>query len=161
MHLAVLPRASVGFPGGCHLADDGLVRRMRRALVGWLAPFLVVSVLAGAMAKVQHDAAFRHVRCAEHGELTHVAGATPGSSMTLPGAAARAGLSEQGRVGDQEHEHCQLVFAAAAAATRVFLAEAVPFTPPALAEPLATSLRPVAGRAGHLACAPKTSPPVV
>jgi hypothetical protein len=132
---------------------------MRRALVGWLAPFLAVCVLGGALAKVEHDAAFRHVRCAEHGELTHVAGANTSASLTQPSAGA--GLSERGREGAQEHEHCQLVFAAAAAVTASFFAQAVPFTPPLLPEPLATSLLPLSGRVGHLACAPKTSPPVL
>jgi hypothetical protein len=121
-----------------------------------------VAVMAAAifaqLLSLSHEMTVRHFRCAEHGELTHVA------AMVAAAPAAPSGRTNDGfRARDtglaDAHEHCGVAFTVEGSSCTPSaggVASAVP--PPAAVRP-APSTVPWRAGAGVLASAPKTSPP--
>jgi hypothetical protein len=103
-----------------------------------------------------HEATVRHVRCAEHGELTDVAAASP--QTTVP-ANARATIESSAGATSAGHDHCSVVFAFRRNADVQVVRVARNFETPSLAPRPIGDLAPRPGRAFILASAPKTSPP--
>jgi hypothetical protein len=103
-----------------------------------------------------HEATVQHVRCAEHGELTHVSSLpSDGPNQTSTGNAIRsAGLGTL-----DVHEHCGFVFAVQGSTSAPFVRIAVTFAPPPVVARQPANPAPRPGRAFVLASAPKTSPP--
>ncbi len=113
----------------------------------WLAQF----------GSLSHELTVRHVRCAEHGELTHVPISAAAPVTTHP---MSRGPAVEGRPGDSvdAHEHCGLAFTLEGNATAPVpdICGVLPPPPPVPAPP-APRLR--SGRTVALSAAPKTSPP--
>jgi hypothetical protein len=129
------------------------------------AKSLTVAVMAAAMVaqlvSISHEMTVRHFRCAEHGELTHVA-ALVGRSAELPAQAGR-GTSEALRPRDAEpgdtHEHCGVTFTVQGSSCTMSIGSAIGAIPPLPTLRPAPSSVSWRGRAFVLASAPKTSPP--
>jgi hypothetical protein len=122
---------------------------------------LFAAVLIAALGFVQfsaswHEATVRHVRCAEHGELTDVEAASPQAPVP---ASARAIIESPAGATNAGHDHCSLVFAFRRNADVQVVRVAKHFETPSLALRPACDLAPRPGRAFILASAPKTSPP--
>ncbi len=103
-----------------------------------------------------HEMTVRHVLCAEHGELMHVAS----QSHRGPVQALRHDVIESANTETVEaHEHCGFVFSLQSSAPSPIIRVAVRYEPPRAAthRPADPALPP--GRAFVLASAPKTSPP--
>jgi hypothetical protein len=126
---------------------------------------LTVAVMAAAMVaqllSISHEMTVRHFRCAEHGELTHVA-ALSAPAAELPGQDARA-TNEALRARDGEaadtHEHCGIAFTVQGSSCITSIGNAtgvVPRSPALRPAPSSVSWH---ARAFVLASAPKTSPP--
>lgn len=105
-----------------------------------------------------HEITVQHVRCAEHGELTHVASMS--HIGVAPAPTARRNTIESADLGTIDgHDHCGFVFALRNAAPTTVVRIAVKFSsPPAVVQQPAAPI-PGTGRAFVLASAPKTSPP--
>jgi hypothetical protein len=107
---------------------------------------------------LSHEVTVRHFRCAEHGELTHVA-ATSGQSLLpvpRPTDALRRGESNA----PDAHEHCAAAFTIRGGSSLPFVGGAARLAPPPQDRP--PPLLPlVRERLFVLASAPKTSPPAV
>ena len=131
-----------------------------RVARGLLAIAAVVAVGFGQLSTSWHEATVQHVRCAEHGELTHVRSAPDhdvAAQMveTLHRDAVRSAALET----VDAHDHCGFLFAIKGGAPAPLVRVAVGFQPPPevarhVAPPVESR-----GRAGVLASAPKTSPP--
>jgi len=125
-----------------------------------MARAFTLAVIAAAslaqLASLSHEMTVRHFRCAEHGELTHVA-PLAATAAVLPTRAEGAALRAAGRAADA-HEHCSVAFTieASASAPAPALTGDVP-PPPPVATPAEPRLE--RGRTVALAAAPKTSPP--
>jgi hypothetical protein len=118
---------------------------------------VIVTASLAQLASLSHEMTVRHFRCAEHGELTHVAtiamtGVAPPSRTGGP--ALRAEVA--GRA--DAHEHCSVAFTVqgSAPAPSPVVSGAVA-APPPIVTPVAPRLE--RGRTVALAAAPKTSPP--
>ena len=121
-----------------------------------------VAVMAAAMfaqlLSISHEMTVQHIRCAEHGELTHVVAmvATPAE---LPSQRTNDAFRTRDAETADAHEHCGVAFTVEGSSCTPSVGGATAAAPPSPA------LRPVAatlssnGRAGVLASAPKTSPP--
>ena len=119
----------------------------------------VVVASLGQFASLAHEMTVRHFRCAEHGELTHVAAnASPSSDGTGRATAAKDALRAPAAAAVDAHEHCGLTFTVegSAPAPSACASSRLAPPPPALA-PAAPRLQ--GGRDVALAAAPKTSPP--
>ncbi len=120
--------------------------------------FTLAVIVAASVAQflsLSHEMTVRHFRCAEHGELTHVA-ASAGRLAT--GLELGRALRPHGGDLADAHEHCGVAFTlggATAVSPPVACGELAP--PPPLAAPAPPP--PVRGRDVALAAAPKTSPP--
>ena len=146
--------------------DCGMLRRVNHLgsislPKGAVVARLFAAVLSAALGFAQfssawHEATVRHVRCAEHGELTDVAAASP--QATVP-ANARATIESSAGVTSAGHDHCSLVVAFRRNADVQVVRVAKHFETLSLALRPASDLAPRPGRAFILACAPKTSPP--
>ena len=125
-----------------------------------LAVLAVVAVGFGQLSTSWHEATVHHVRCAEHGELTHVRSASGQSRAAQPTEAFDGNALRSGDVELADaHEHCGFLFAVEGSAPSPLVRVAVAFQPP---PEVARQLAPPApnrGRAHVLASAPKTSPP--
>ncbi|HEY4186017.1 MAG TPA: hypothetical protein VGP07_13165 [Polyangia bacterium] len=112
-----------------------------------------------------HEASVQHVRCAEHGELTHVAVASDGAAG-LADLADRTGATRLVLKGPDaskpaEHEHCAVAFVVQGNAQAPTARAVVRLIPPTVVVVPAARLASCLGRAALLASAPKTSPPTV
>jgi hypothetical protein len=126
----------------------------------------VVSVvcLLGQLVSLAHEATERHVRCAEHGDLSHVgAGAdSAGSSAALDALESRAArprsVADRAAVASVAHAHCAFLFTGRRERSKPILLVA-PAPEPALPpEPRAAPI--VAAPAERiLLSAPKIAPP--
>ena len=139
--------------------NHGLICELRRAaLVQTLAVLAAALPVLASLSFARHETTVQHVRCAEHGELTHVASAAPAAGR------ARSSTSETRAAGPLEvrsapgHEHCaelsDCLGTAASCAHRTAVRVALPVQQ---TRDLATA--PHLSRALLLAAAPKTSPP--
>jgi hypothetical protein len=121
----------------------------------------VVAMAAATLAQVfalSHEVTVRHFRCAEHGELTHVAPTAIDLSLVGPRRAVHAIRPQVAETVDA-HEHCSTAFTVEGGSAPPVVRVPVRFTPPPsiCGESPAPALP--AGRAFVLASAPKTSPP--
>jgi hypothetical protein len=125
---------------------------------------LVVAVVAAATLAqffaLSHEVTVRHVRCAEHGELTHVAAlAIDLPTPTLGARRTVAAWRPQAGETTDAHEHCATAFTVAGGSAPPVVRVAVRFTPPPSVYRAASVAVPPIARAFVLASAPKTSPP--
>jgi hypothetical protein len=132
------------------------------------AKSLAVVVMAAATLaqfwELSHEVTVRHFRCAEHGELTHVAprARTATTVSDLPPSGAR-------RIGDvlraqvvetvDAHEHCATIFSVEGSGCAPVVRAPTRYTPPPSVPRATPAVTPCLGRAFVLASAPKTSPP--
>ncbi|HEX3902838.1 MAG TPA: hypothetical protein VH853_08295 [Polyangia bacterium] len=118
------------------------------ALAATLAQFFALS----------HEVTVRHFRCAEHGELTHVAVTSVESPLPTwgPTDALRRGETDA----PDAHEHCAAAFTIQGGSSLPVAGDAARLAPPPQDRPPPV-LPPTRGRALVLASAPKTSPPTV
>jgi len=121
-----------------------------------------VAVMAAAtfaqLLSISHEMTVRHFRCAEHGELTHVAPMMAGA-VEIPARSSNDTFrAPESDVADG-HEHCGVVFTIEGSSCTSSRSSAVGTVslPPA-ARPARAVIPPI-GRVGVLASAPKTSPP--
>lgn len=128
--------------------------RTTAALPSLLGVLLYVLAFVGEITAGAHESAVPHARCAEHGQLLHVA-----RSGELPGRAdfGPARATGSGRV--EGHEHCSL----AAVADQAARSSVGPLSSQVVAVVLPavriTALAVHASTDGLLRLAPKTSPP--
>lgn len=128
------------------------------------AKSLVVAVMAAATLAqffaLSHEVTVQHVRCAEHGELTHVAPlAINLPAPTLGMRPVVDSLRTQDLETADTHEHCATAFTVAGGSAPPVVRVAVRFTPPPSVYRAAPVALPPMARAFFLASAPKTSPP--
>jgi hypothetical protein len=103
-----------------------------------------------------HEMTVQHVRCAEHGELTHVASISYDASAPTP----RRDTIESADLGTIDgHDHCGFLFSLRNAAPTAIVRVAVKFAPPPTVVKQPAARVQSTGRAFVLASAPKTSPP--
>jgi hypothetical protein len=108
-------------------------------------------------ASLAHEMTVRHFRCAEHGELTHVA------ALSSPAAELPAQRTDDAfRPRDVEtvdvHDHCAIGFTVEGSACAPSAGDAIgAVEPPPAIEPASAAV--VVARAIVLRSAPKTSPP--
>ncbi len=134
---------------------------------GWFgltkpAKSLAVVVMAAATLAqffaLSHEMTVRHFRCAEHGELTHVAAMASDLSPVGPRRDGDA-IGTQAAETVDAHEHCATAFTVESGSAPPVVHVSVRFTPPpniCRSEPVVAAQL---GRAFVLASAPKTSPP--
>jgi hypothetical protein len=126
------------------------------------AKSFTVAVMAAAMVaqllSISHEMTVRHFRCAEHGELTHVAPMV--AALGLPSAQS---TNDAFRARDAEsvdaHEHCGVSFTVEGSSCTPSIGSVSSVAPPAPTPRPAPSAVSWRGRAFALASAPKTSPP--
>jgi len=96
---------------------------------------LTIVVMAAAMAaqllSISHEMTVRHFRCAEHGELTHVAALSAAAAeLPLQGAPETRATNEALRARDAEaadtHEHCGVTFTVQGSSCLTAAGDAVP-----------------------------------
>src|SRR3954470_15553492 len=129
---------------------------------------LMAAAMVAQLLSISHEMTVRHFRCAEHGELTHVA-ALSAAAAELSGQDApddapdRRATNEALRGGDAEaadaHEHCGVTFTVQGSSCITSIGGAVG------AVPSLPTLRPAPSSVSWqalafiLASSPKTSPP--
>jgi len=139
--------------------NHGLIRELRRmALVQALAALAAVLPVLASLSLARHETTVQHVRCAEHGELLHLAPA----AAALPAPAGKSATDTRA-VGPEArsaaaHEHCAELSECLAAQGA---GERQTGVRVALASPRMRdqAQAPRFSRALLLAAAPKTSPP--
>ena len=107
-----------------------------------------------------HESSVRHVRCAEHGELTHVA-ALSDQGTPPPLGAVHTALAGSEAGTPAGHDHCGVAFTFRGSAQQQVLRVSTRFAPPPAIVRRAGDPAPRPGRSFVLASAPKTSPPSV
>ena len=126
------------------------------------AKSFTVAVMAAAMVAqllaISHEMTVRHFRCAEHGELTHVA-ALAAPAAELPTQRADDAFRARDTEATDSHEHCGVAFTIAGSSCTPSIGSVTSAAPPAVAPRPAPSAISWRGRAFVLASAPKTSPP--
>ena len=126
------------------------------------AKSFTVAVMAAAMVAqllaISHEMTVRHFRCAEHGELTHVAAMTAALAEPPAQRANDAFRARDSEAADA-HEHCGVTFTVEGSSCTPSTGGATCVVPPAPALRPAPSAVSWRGRAFVLASAPKTSPP--
>jgi hypothetical protein len=146
------------------VARDGLTwLRRTGAARTLLAGVLLVVATVAPFAASWHEASVQHVRCAEHGELTHVAVShmAPDGGDRRPSVEAGPSMN-RGETGTPAgHEHCDLTFVVQGSAQTPPVRTTVRIVPPSVLATAPVVAVPAPGRAFVLASAPKTSPPVV
>ena len=114
--------------------------------------------MAAQLLSISHEMTVRHYRCAEHGELTHVA-----AMVAPPAEAPSQRTNDAFRAGDAEsvdaHEHCGVTFTVEGSSCTPSIGSVSSAAPPAPAPRPAPSTVSWHERAFVLASAPKTSPP--
>ena len=142
---------------GCERHHDGTKASGAARL---LAVALVAIVAAAPLARSFHEITVRHVRCAEHGELTHVHVAAATERDAASTRAASSSVAESRETDSIDgHEHCASAVVVRARLDVAIVRTPVRFEPPpaVVREVPRASTRP--GRTCVLASAPKTSPP--
>jgi hypothetical protein len=123
--------------------------------------FAVAMTLLATVAQffaLSHEMTVRHFRCAEHGELTHIAATSGGYPPPMPRSihVLRRGEADA----PDAHEHCAAAFTVQYGSSLPLVGSAARLVPPPQDRPPPV-LPPARGRAFVLASAPKTSPPAV
>jgi len=141
----------------------GVMARRRRGLAfgPWLAVLVVAALLNGAWSEVVHEETYRHVRCDEHGELTHVTNTGNAGVLFVAAAAHQAAVRDRApdAAPSSGHAHCQVLFATSCLPSAPARSAGAVFAPPPEVSPAPAQPRP-ASVAFLLRRAPKTSPPV-
>ena len=123
---------------------------------------LVIAVMAAAMVaqllSISHEMTVRHFRCAEHGELTHVA-ALSAPVAELPARGTNESLRARDAEAADTHEHCGVTFTVQGSSCITSIGGATGAVRPSPALRPAPSSVSWHARAFVLASAPKTSPP--
>ncbi|HEX4509748.1 MAG TPA: hypothetical protein VH328_06710 [Burkholderiaceae bacterium] len=130
--------------------------RFLRSLV---AGVLLVVATVAPFSESWHEASVQHVRCAEHGELTHVAVSTARIAVPLRAGAPHLALNGGNPGIPETHEHCEFAFIVEGSAQTPAVHTTVRMLPPSVVTARPALLLPAPGRAFLLASAPKTSPP--
>jgi hypothetical protein len=137
--------------------NHGADQHGRGAVARLLALAAIVATGFAQFSTSWHEASVQHVRCAEHGEITHVAMV----ANPVPSPIARHNV-----VGASDpvapsggHDHCDFVFAVQGSAQNRVVRVAITLPPPPQVAPRAVEPAPLPGRTFVLASAPKTSPP--
>jgi len=140
--------------------NHGLIHELRRtAFVQTLAVLAAVLPVLASLSFSRHETTVQHVRCAEHGELIHVARAAE-----EPPAATGRSTTDTPAAGPVEvrsaaaHEHCAELSDCLGTEGSCARRTAGRVAPPAL-RTCAPTPAPRFSRARLLAAAPKTSPP--
>jgi hypothetical protein len=117
---------------------------------------LIALVASRSVASSQHELTVRHVRCAEHDELTHVQAAEGAALEPRCESASVVGANAGTRV---LHDHCWEGFIARGRllVSHLFEVTRLPATPSIGGVMSAVAI--VEGQSFLLASAPKTSPP--
>src|SRR5437899_2724605 len=105
---------------GCHGIN-------RRGAAKSLAVLVAAAALLAQFSSAWHEVAVQHVRCAEHGELTHLTarrGAAPTPARQLGAADAAPAETPDG------HEHCAALFTIQGGAHAPVVRTPVAFAPP-------------------------------
>jgi hypothetical protein len=122
-----------------------------------LVATLIAAVGLAPIASSRHELTVRHVRCAEHGELTHVQ-ASQGLSVEPP--RRFSSVENEGTDRVDGHDHCTNEFLVRGRLVVSIIRSLVRYTPPpAVARDVRDTAVVTPGRAFLLASAPKTSPP--
>ena len=121
-----------------------------------LAVALVATIAAAPIANSWHELTVRHVRCAEHGELTHV---PTSSGFVVLATPTHASVGGQDIAAADAHEHCSGGFIVGKKVDVSIIRSPVRWTPPPSIARETHAPAPRPGRAFLLASAPKTSPP--
>jgi len=126
------------------------------------AKSLTLAVMAAAMVaqllSISHEMTVRHFRCAEHGELTHVA-AMVAAPAVAPSRPANDGFRARDAESVDAHEHCGVTFTVEGSSCTPSIGSVSSAELPAPALRPAPSAVSWRGRSFVLASAPKTSPP--
>src|SRR5579863_7507608 len=126
------------------------------------AKAFTVAVMAVAtfaqLLSLSHEMTVRHFRCAEHGELTHVA-AMAGLHAESPSRRSGPAFRAQDAETADPHEHCGVAFTVEGSSCTSSTGGAIGVVPPPPALRPTPPVAPLHGRALVLASAPKTSPP--
>ncbi|MDB4982765.1 MAG: hypothetical protein JWM82_3517 [Myxococcales bacterium] len=124
------------------------------------AKLLVVALIAAVglapFANARHELTVRHVRCAEHGELTHIRAIDP---LVLEPSRQLASVEGEGADAVDGHDHCSSGFLVRGRMHVSVVRSLVRFTPPPAVTREVREIAVSPGRAFVLASAPKTSPP--
>jgi hypothetical protein len=140
-----------------HVNSRGLVCRMRVATAARLvAALLVVGAGTAPVFSSWHEVMVQHVRCAEHGELTHVTAAhthraAPGRGLSVQ--------SEDSPTPSDEHRHCDEACVVRGGGAAAVVRAVARYTPPQAPVRAVDRVMARPGRTFLLASAPKTSPP--
>jgi hypothetical protein len=122
-----------------------------------------VAVMAAAifaqLLSLSHEMTVRHFRCAEHGELTHVASLASVGALEGPSGRAQAAVGAPAREAGDSHEHCGVAFTVEGSSCTPSPGGPVGAVAPAPAVRPSPARVVPGGRAFVLASAPKTSPP--
>jgi|SRR5882724_1108791 len=137
----------------------GLSQLLRGARATRLfAAALIAAVGFAQFSASWHESSVRHVRCAEHGEVTHVAArADQGTAATSDITRTTLAGSEAGTPAG--HDHCGAAFTFRGSAQHQVVRASARFAPPPAIVRRAGDPTPRPGRSLVLASAPKTSPP--
>ena len=123
---------------------------------------LTVAVMVAAMAaqllSISHEMTVRHFRCAEHGEMTHVA-AMVAATAELPSQRTNDAFRARDAESVDAHEHCGVTFTIEGSSCTPSIGSVSSAEPPARALRPAPSAVSWRARTFVLASAPKTSPP--
>jgi hypothetical protein len=126
------------------------------------ARICTVAVLAAAtfaqLLSLSHETTVRHFRCAEHGELTHVA-ARAADVGDVPSQRPEAALRARSAETRDAHEHCAVAFTVEGSSCVPGTGALIAVAPPQPPVPGLRSAIVFPGRVLVLASAPKTSPP--
>jgi hypothetical protein len=135
----------------------GRKHRLSRAAKSFAVAMTLVATVAQFLA-LSHEMTVRHFRCAEHGELTHVAATSGEYPPPMPPSldVLRRGEADA----PDAHEHCAAAFTVQGGSSLPIVGGAARLAPPPQHRP-PSILPPARGRGFVLANAPKTSPPAV
>ncbi len=126
------------------------------------AKAFTVAVMAAAtlaqLSSIAHEMTVRHFRCAEHGELTHLA-ALATSREAVPAQRSTDALRTPEREIADAHEHCGVAFTVEGSSCTPSAGSAIGTVAPTPAVRPAPPAAISGGRVVVLASAPKTSPP--
>jgi hypothetical protein len=118
----------------------------------------MAAAMLAQLSSLAHEMTVRHFRCAEHGELTHVAALATSADAAGAQRTTDALRSSGGEASDA-HEHCGVAFTVEGSSCTPSAGGAVgTVAPTPVAHPSRALVTPD-GQAGVLASAPKTSPP--
>jgi hypothetical protein len=124
---------------------------------------VTVAVMAAAifaqLLSLSHEMTVRHFRCAEHGELTHVASVAVAGAPEAPSDRTRPALRAPAREAGDAHEHCGVAFTVEGSSCTPSPGGAIGAVAPAPTVRPSPARAVQSGRAFVLASAPKTSPP--